>query len=110
MGTEGQEPLSKRSGHCGCPWAVAHLIVVALEQLKEAGLCARGALHPPEAQVVTGTLEVPHVHGQVLQPQAGPLPHRGQLGRSEGREESQGGWEGRTGEWKKGMKVGRKGG
>ena len=82
----------------------AHLVVVPLEQLQEAGLCARGALHPPEAQVVSGTLEVPHVHGQVLQPQAGPLPHRGQLGRSGGGGDSQVGREEGEGGRRKGWR------
>ena len=51
--------------------------MVPLEELQEASLCARGSFDPPETQVVAGTLKVPHVHGQILQPQTGPLAHRG---------------------------------
>lgn len=65
--------------------------MVPLEQLKEAGLCARCTLDPPETNVIASALKVPHVHGEVLQPQARPLPHGGQLSRSGGeREESEG--------------------
>lgn len=60
----------------------SYLAVVALEELQEAGLCASRPLHTPESQVISGSLQVPQVHCQVLQPQTCPLPHRGQLGRS----------------------------
>lgn len=55
--------------------------MVALKQLQEAGLGAGGPLDTTETQVTTGSLQVPHVHGQVLQPQTRPLPNCGQLGR-----------------------------
>ena len=58
-----------------------YFVVVPLKELQEAGLGPSGPLHPPEAQVVPGPLEVPHVHGQVLQPQTRSLPDCGQLGR-----------------------------
>lgn len=53
-----------------------------LKQLQEAGLGAGGSLNPSKTQVIAGSLQVPHVHSQVLQPQTGSLPNRGQLGRS----------------------------
>lgn len=59
--------------------------MVPLKELQEAGLGASGPLDPPETQVITGSLQVPHVHGQVLQPQTCSLPYRRQLGRSVGR-------------------------
>lgn len=55
--------------------------MVPLKELQEAGLGARGSLDTAETQVVARTLQVAHVHGQVLQPQTGPLSHGGQLGR-----------------------------
>lgn len=58
--------------------------MVPLKELQEAGLGARGSLHATETQVVARTLQVAHVHGQVLQPQTGPLSHGGQLGRPAG--------------------------
>lgn len=58
-----------------------YLVVVPLEELQEAGLGASGPLDPTETQVVTGSLQVAHVHGQVLQPQTCSLTHCGQLGR-----------------------------
>lgn len=45
-----------------------YLVVVPLEKLQETGLGTRGSLHAAETQVVSGTLQVAHVHGQVLQP------------------------------------------
>lgn len=55
--------------------------MVPLKELQEAGLSAGGPLHSPETQVVSGSLQVAHVHGQVLQPQTRPLPHSGELRR-----------------------------
>jgi hypothetical protein len=66
--------------------------MVPLEELQEAGLGACSTLHPPETQVFAGTLKVPHVHGQVLEPQTCSLTHCGQLGRP-GRERERGGGE-----------------
>lgn len=54
--------------------------MVALKELQEAGLGPRRPLDPPETKVVAGPLQVPHVHRQVLQPEARTLPHGGQLG------------------------------
>lgn len=54
--------------------------MVPLKKLQEAGLSAGGPLDPAETQVVTGSLQVTHVHGQVLQPQTCSLSNRGQLG------------------------------
>lgn len=73
--------------------------MVPLKQLQEAGLGAGGPLDTPETQVVAGSLHVPHVHGQVLQPETRPLPYRGQLGRPAGgagerRRGGGGGWRG----------------
>lgn len=62
-----------------------YLIMVPLKELQEAGLGACGALNPPETQIIAGSLQVPHVHGQVLQPQTRSLSYRGQLGRPVGR-------------------------
>ncbi len=58
--------------------------MLPLKELQEAGLGASGPLDPPETQVVAGSLQVAHVHGQVLQPQTRSLSHRGQLGGSVG--------------------------
>lgn len=55
--------------------------MVPLKELQEAGLGACGSLYAAETQVVARTLQVAHVHGQILQPQTGPLSHGGQLGR-----------------------------
>lgn len=60
------------------------LVVISLKELQETGLSASGPLDPAETQVVAGPLQVPHVHGQVLQPQARSLTDRGQLGRPAG--------------------------
>lgn len=57
-----------------------YLVMVPLKELQETGLGARGPLDPPETQIIAGSLQVAHVHGQVLQPQTCPLSHRGQLG------------------------------
>lgn len=57
--------------------------MVPLKELQEAGLGPSGPLDPAEAQVVPSPLQVADVHGQVLQPQTGSFPHRGQLGRPE---------------------------
>lgn len=62
------------------------LLMVPLKQLQEAGLGACGPLDPPETQVVTSSLQVPHVHNQVLQPQTGSLPNGGELRRPEVKE------------------------
>lgn len=51
-----------------------------LKELQEAGLSASGPLDPPETQVIAGSLQVAHVHGQILQPQTRTLSHSGQLG------------------------------
>lgn len=60
--------------------------MVPLKELQEAGLGPSGPLDPAEAQVVPSPLQVADVHGQVLQPKTGSLPHRGQLGGSDKRE------------------------
>lgn len=57
--------------------------MIPLEKLQEAGLRARGSLDPPEAQVVSSTLKVAHVHDQIMQPEARSLPDGSQLSRSE---------------------------
>ena len=59
--------------------------MVPLKELQEAGLGPSGPLNPSETEIIVGSLEVPHVHGQVLQPQTSPLPNCGQLGRPAGR-------------------------
>lgn len=59
--------------------------MVALKELQEAGLGASGPLDTPETQVVAGSLKVPHVHGQVLQPQTCSLSYSGQLSGPDGR-------------------------
>lgn len=56
--------------------------MVPLKELQEAGLGPGGPLDAPESYIITGSLQVPHVHGQVLQPQTSTLPDCGQLGRS----------------------------
>lgn len=59
--------------------------MLPLKELQEAGLGAGGPLDPSETQVIAGSLQVAHVHGQVLQPQTCSLSHRGQLGGPAGR-------------------------
>lgn len=54
--------------------------MVPLKKLQEASLGPGRPLDPPETQVVTGSLQVPHVHRQVLQPEARPLSYGGELG------------------------------
>lgn len=55
--------------------------MIPLKELQETSLGACGALHTSETQVIAGSLQVAHVHGQVLQPQTRTLSHGGQLGR-----------------------------
>lgn len=55
--------------------------MVPLKELQETGLGSCGALYTSETQVIAGSLQVAHVHGQVLQPQTRTLSHGGQLGR-----------------------------
>uniref|UniRef100_A0A1I8GNN2 BCL domain-containing protein n=2 Tax=Macrostomum lignano TaxID=282301 RepID=A0A1I8GNN2_9PLAT len=57
-----------------------HPIVVAVEQLQEAGLGAGGAFDAAEAQVGPAAAEVAQVGQEVGQPQTGPLAHSGELG------------------------------
>lgn len=63
----------------------SYLVMITLKELQEAGLGASGPLDTPETHVVTGSLKVPHVHGQVLQPQTCSFSYSGQLGRPESR-------------------------
>lgn len=65
--------------------AVLYLVVVPLKKLQETGLGASGPLDPPETQVITGSLQVAHVHSQVLQPQTCSFSYCGQLGRPVGK-------------------------
>lgn len=65
-----------------------YLVMFPLKELQEAGLGAGGALHASEAQIVPSSLQVPHVHRQVLNPETRSLPHRGQLGRPEAEQSS----------------------
>lgn len=58
--------------------------MVPLEELQEAGLRAGSALHSPEAELITDTLQVLEVHAEVLDPKAAAFPNRGQLSRPEG--------------------------
>lgn len=57
--------------------------MIPLEELEEAGLCARGSFDAPETQVISSALKVAQVHDQILQPEARSLPDCSQLSRSE---------------------------
>mmetsp|Transcript_874 Transcript_874/g.1261 ORF Transcript_874/g.1261 Transcript_874/m.1261 type:complete len:427 (-) Transcript_874:221-1501(-) len=67
-----------------------HLLVVALEQLQEGGLRARGALHPAHGQPCQLRLQPLEVEGQVLHPERAPLAHGRQLRRLVVREPQRG--------------------
>jgi len=43
-----------------------YLLVISLEELQEAGLSASGALHSPEAQVISDTLQVLEIHAKIF--------------------------------------------
>lgn len=60
--------------------------MIPLEELQEAGLSACGSFDAPEAQVVSCTLKITHVHDQILQPQTSTLPDCSQLSWSENEE------------------------
>lgn len=64
-------------GSYGC----LYLVMVPLKELQEAGLGACGPLDSTETKIIAGSLQVPHIHHQILQPQTRSLPHCGQLGR-----------------------------
>ena len=57
-----------------------HLGAVALEQLQEAGLGARGALHAAHGRGADEVVQVLQVQEQILDPEGGPLAHGGGLG------------------------------
>lgn len=61
-----------------------YLLVISLEELQEAGLRARGALHSAEAQVVSDSLQIPKIHAKVLNPKTAAFPDGGQLSRPAG--------------------------
>jgi hypothetical protein len=58
-------------------------LVISLEELQKAGLSASGALHSPEAQVITNTLQVLEVHTKILNPKTAAFSNCGQLSRPE---------------------------
>ena len=60
-----------------------HLFVVAVEERKEARLCARSALGAEKGHLAFEALHGFEVEKEVLDPQAGPLADRGELGRLE---------------------------
>lgn len=61
----------------------AHLLVISLEELQEAGLGAGGTLHASEAQFIPDTLQVVEIHAQILNPETATFPNCGQLSRPE---------------------------
>ncbi len=62
---------------------LAHLVMVAVEELQEAGLGAGGALDAAERQAVEQRLDLLEVEQEVLQPQRRALAEGGRLGRLE---------------------------
>lgn len=75
-------PGTDSSSHFAGP--SEYLLVIPLKELQEAGLSASGALHSPEAELITDTLQVLEVHAEILNPKAAAFPNRGQLSRPEG--------------------------
>ena len=69
---------------------LAHLLVVAVEQLQKAGLGAGGALGAAGPQRGDAVLHFGEVQCQVVCPQAGPAADRGGLGRLQVREPQRG--------------------
>ena len=57
------------------------LVVVTFEDLKERGLGTGSTLDTTETQVLTGPLQVPEVHQQILDPKAGSLANCHELRR-----------------------------
>lgn len=60
-----------------------YLLVISLEELQEAGLSAGGALHSPETQAISDTLQVLEIHAKILNPETASFPNCGQLSRPE---------------------------
>ena len=59
---------------------IYYLVMVAIEELEEAGLSSSGSFDASEPQVILGPLQIPQVHQEVLNPEASPLTNRCQLG------------------------------
>ena len=56
--------------------------MVSVEKFQETGLSACRAFHTAKPKVLPGSLKVPQVHEEVLDPDTRSLAHSGQLGRS----------------------------
>lgn len=58
-----------------------YLMVISLEELQEAGLGARRALHTSEAQAILDTLQILEIHAEILNPKTAAFSNCGQLSR-----------------------------
>ena len=56
-----------------------NLLVAAVEDLQERSLCPGRPLDAAEPQIIPSALEIPEVHEEILDPQAGSLADGGEL-------------------------------